>query len=165
MNNMENLTVCPFTIIIDTREQLPLDFEIIGVNKKIAIPQKFKGLESGDYSIEGMEDSIAIERKSLEDLYSTLGQDRDRFKREIIRLNEMDFSAVVIEATLQNIYDPLECRYKWRSKLSPQSVLGTIADWKIRYRNVNWFFCCNRKYAALMIFSLLEKYYKHNDTI
>ena len=44
-----------FTIIIDTREQQPWSFEdYVVANKK---------LDTGDYSIEGLQDVFAIERK------------------------------------------------------------------------------------------------------
>lgn len=44
-----------FTIIVDTREQQPWTFEeYVVANKK---------LDTGDYSIEGLQDFFAIERK------------------------------------------------------------------------------------------------------
>jgi len=57
-----------FTIIVDSREQKPYLFGgyTCGVKKS--------GLKTGDYSIEGYENSICVERKSKEDLYSSLGK-------------------------------------------------------------------------------------------
>lgn len=160
---MTDLTISPFTIIIDTREQLPYGFDSLkNGGKNLVVPIKFKGLPTGDYSIEGFEDTIAIERKSLEDLYSTLGHARERFEREFIRLNRLDCAVVAVEATLSEIYNPYSYSSDWRSKLAPLSVLGTIAAWKVRYSNVQWLFCGNRTLTELMIYQLLEKYYQQN---
>lgn len=160
---MSYLTISPFTIIIDTREQLPYGFDGLKKGgKELVVPIQFKGLPSGDYSIEGFEDKIAVERKSLEDLYSTLGHDRERFEREFVRLNGLDCAVVSIEATLPEIYNPSSYRSEWRSQLSPLSVLATIATWKVRYPNVQWLFCGNRNLSELMIYQLLEKYYQQN---
>src|SRR5690242_13649754 len=69
------LTV-PFITIIDTRETAPYSFAGLRAdakdhNRQLVIPTKFAGLPTGDYSIEGMENLIVVERKSLADLYST----------------------------------------------------------------------------------------------
>jgi hypothetical protein len=52
-----------------------------------------------DYSILGLEKHIQIERKSLSDLFGTIGARRDRFEAEIKRLHEDCKAAyVIIEA-------------------------------------------------------------------
>ena len=56
--------MCNFTIIVDTRENLPYLFH------GYTCGMKRSGLKTGDYSIEGYESAICIERKSKEDLYS-----------------------------------------------------------------------------------------------
>lgn len=64
------------TILIDTREQSPLKFTRF--SNWIA-ETKRKKLTVGDYSIEGMESILTVERKSLSDLITTLMQNRTRF--------------------------------------------------------------------------------------
>ena len=60
-----------FTAIIDSREQNPLDVSPL---------QAITGtLVTGDYSIQGLESVIAIERKSLDDLLGCCGRERKRF--------------------------------------------------------------------------------------
>jgi DNA excision repair protein ERCC-4 len=54
--------------IVDTREQLPLDLAPLAV--------EVGTLATGDYSVRGLVDVIAIERKSLPDLLGCIGQDR-----------------------------------------------------------------------------------------
>lgn len=70
-----------------------------------------------------MENQLAVERKSLDDLYDSVTWGRDRFEREIIRLDEMGngertrhFSAVVIEATWPEIVAPAEHRPGWENR-------------------------------------------------
>lgn len=105
----------PFTVAIDTREQHPYSFTKLRSDARqkhrpLSIPTLPSTLKSGDYSIIGHESQIAVERKSLEDLYSTLGQGRERFERELQRLQEMQFSAIVIEAGWNRILSK-PCEY------------------------------------------------------
>jgi len=63
-------------IIVDTREQLPFTFTRF--SNWIAETNK-KKLDDGDYSVQGMEHLLSLERKSLADLIATLLQHRKRF--------------------------------------------------------------------------------------
>ncbi len=79
--------------VIDSREKKPFD-----------IPNSIsKKLETGDYSVEGYEDEIALERKSLPDLFSCLGKDRKRFECQLDRLSEIRYGGVVITSSYSNI--------------------------------------------------------------
>lgn len=110
-----------FTIIIDSREQTPWDF----TNG----PECERGtLSTGDYSIKGLEDYIAIERKELEDFIACCGRQRDRFKRELERLRGYWVKAVVIEGTMHQIAGA-----KYRSRIDPACVIGAMASWTARY--------------------------------
>jgi ERCC4-type nuclease len=62
------------TALIDTREQTPLVLP--------GIRAKPPTLATGDYSVSGLESVVAIERKSLPDLPSCCGRERERFDRE-----------------------------------------------------------------------------------
>ncbi len=168
----QRLAVNSFTVICDSREQLP--YEFTGMTDKngkaLLVPTKIKGLASGDYSIEGMEDRLAIERKSLDDLYGSVTWGRDRFEREIIRLNEMGngertrhFSAVVIEATWPEIVAPAEHRPGWENRTDPRSVEGTIIAWSIRYPRVSWWACGDRRGAECRTFSILRAFWKEQQ--
>lgn len=68
-------------IVIDTREQTPYGFA-----KYDAEPIR-AALPTGDYSLPGFEDRVAIERKSLDDLVGCLKGD----KREPARLGTSSF--------------------------------------------------------------------------
>ncbi len=67
------------TIIIDTREQTPFTF---------AGPARVAGLKTADYTIEGYEDIVGLERKSLDDLIACLSSQRERFERELLRARD-----------------------------------------------------------------------------
>jgi hypothetical protein len=86
-------------------------------------------LYTGDYSVLGLEQEIAIERKaSLDELVACCGNQRDRFEKEMQRILAYPVRAVVVEATLQDVFDE-----KWNySKLTRAHVLGSIAGWQSR---------------------------------
>jgi ERCC4-type nuclease len=102
--------------IVDTREQEPLDLSplktILGT------------LPTADYSLVGLEHVIAIERKSENDLLACVGQERERFDREIQRLLAYPCRALVVEST----WEQLE-RGGWRSKITPAAVVGSVLGW------------------------------------
>jgi DNA excision repair protein ERCC-4 len=102
--------------VIDSREQQPLDLA--------PLRSRIGTLATGDYSLRGLESVIAIERKSLGDLLLCVGQERDRFHREVMRLLAYPVRALVVEST----WPELE-RGAWRSKVSNTAALGTVLNW------------------------------------
>jgi len=102
--------------IIDTREQLPLDLAPLNVEPGT--------LPTGDYSVKGLESIVAIERKSLTDLLGCIGQDRERFEREVMRLLAYPVRAIIIEATWQEVEAG-----QWRSKVTPAAAVGSLLGW------------------------------------
>lgn len=158
-NLRQAITLCPFTVLVDSREQLPYEFSgIIGpAGEALIVPMSIVGLTTGDYSVKGLNDSLAVERKSLEDLYGSITWGRERFEREIERLDNLPgFAAVVIEATWAEIAAPAEHRPGWENRTDPRSVEGTIAAWSVRYRRVHWWAAGDRRGAELRTFSILK---------
>jgi ERCC4-type nuclease len=102
--------------VIDSREQQPLDLT--------PLRSQLGALATGDYSLRGLETVIAIERKSLADLLLCVGQERDRFHREVLRLLAYPVRALVVEST----WPDLE-RGEWRSKVKNTAALGTVLNW------------------------------------
>jgi ERCC4-type nuclease len=147
-----------FVVLIDDREGLPYSF--IGCDPKRIVLTNRKRLKTGDYSLKEYENEINIERKTLEDLFSTLGQERERFKEEFERLNQSVFAAVVIEASLEEVLNPSEFHQDWHSLLNSNSVFGTITSWSIRYPKVHWFFGGNRSNSERITFDLIRKYFE-----
>jgi len=160
----KQVVVCPFTVICDSREQLPYSFDRMPgrtPDEIIAVPAAVQGLPSGDYSIQGMEELIAIERKSLDDAYGSVTWGRRRFEAEIGRLDEMPgFAAVVIEADWREIVSPADHRPGWENQTDPRSVVGTINAWSIRYPRVHWLACGSRREAEIRTFQILQAAWK-----
>ena len=102
--------------VVDTREQLPLDLAPLRMERGT--------LPTGDYSIRGLEHVVAVERKSLADLLGCVGQERERFDREVQRLLAYPCRALVVESTWQEIE-----RGDWRSKITPTAALGSLLGW------------------------------------
>lgn len=136
-------------VVVDTREQLPYRFDGSGVDLE-------RGkLDQGDYSVRGLSDRCAIERKTLEDFIGCCGRERARFKRELGRLASLDCAAVVIEA---GYYEVL-CR-RYRSRISPDSVLGSVASWSAFYR-IPFFWAGDRAGGEDLTLRLLKQYRRH----
>jgi len=154
--------VSEFKIVVDTREQAPWHFTGLtrpGKTKKdkpvdIIVPLVHKGLKSGDYSIEGLEDLVSIERKSLKDAYASIGSDHDRFKREVERLNEMRVAAIVIESTDEDLKFPESF-----TQTTYAAMYGTKIAWMIRYPKVHWVNCPRRE-AEVWTYKFLEMFWR-----
>lgn len=86
-----------------------------------------KSLQTGDYSLVGLESHIAIERKSLDDLLGSLGTGRDRFERELERMRGLPCRYVIVEASWGDIE-----MGSYRSKMHPNAVMGSICAWMAR---------------------------------
>ena len=133
------------TIKIDSREQLPYEFET---------PSEVGTIPIGDYSICGLEDYISIERKELNDLIGCLTTGRERFQRELHKGKALDYFCLVIEGSLKDIVE-----HKYRSEMLPKAAIQSLLAFSIRYR-LPIFFCENREYAERITESLLQKYYR-----
>ncbi len=121
-----------FRIVIDTREQAPYAFACPSVRRKLV---------AGDYSVDGLEQLVAVERKSLADFTKTVLHDFPRFAAELDRLANMPHTCIVVEADLDRVLrgqagDVLR-------GACPDSVLGAAVHIQTRFavpvRNVSDF--------------------------
>lgn len=87
-----------FTVIKDTREKLGWDFEPDNLCETTLSGK----LDTGDYSIAGLEKIFCIERKQT---VSELAHNfiEDRFTRELERMADMRFKFLVCEFRLQDL--------------------------------------------------------------
>lgn len=138
------------TLVADTREQQPWMLRPHRV-VRAALP-------AGDYSLQGMEARVAIERKSLADYVASCTWGRPRFERELERLAKYERAVIVVEASLLDI---LEWRYETNAR--PQALLATVASFSARYR-VETLFAGSRAAAEFLAVALLEKWGKHLAT-
>lgn len=148
----------PYTVLIDTREQLKFSFAhpFKSGNKLYSIQTEIGTIKSGDYSLKGYENEISVERKSLKDLFGTLGQGRSRFIRELERLAEMKFAAVVVEADWTTILTNPPSR----SRLKPVTIVHSVLAWQQRYRGIHWWFLPDRDLAEVITLRVLDRYWR-----
>lgn len=160
----KKLQVVPFSIIVDNREQHPFTFtgfrsSASTGSKPIAVTCVRRHLPTGDYSIDTLEAEVTIERKSHEDLAQTLIYGRDRFRAELERMKAMRFSAVVVEAGMGRLSQPLPNR-----KIHPNSLLRSIQSLAIDYPT-QWFACPTRRFAEEWTYQLLEMYWRKRTKV
>ncbi len=110
-------------------------------------------LAVGDYSIAGLTQLIAVERKSLADLLMSLTHERDRFERELARARALQRFYVIVEADARDV---LAGRFGPRSQANPKAIWETIACFSVRY--APFLFCGDRRAGARLTESLLLKF-------
>ena len=124
------------TIVIDTREGEPYSFDprLVGAVRR--------ALTAGDYSLAGLEDQVAVERKTLDDFVSTVIHRRRRFREELRKLSRYRAACVVVEADLLDILG-----HRYRGEARPEAVIGATLSILLDY-GVPVAFCGNRQAAC-----------------
>ena len=133
-------------IILDTREQNPYTFQGYEATATRGT------LDTGDYSLKGLEDLVAVERKELADLMGCLTHDRDRFTRELARLRGFEAAALVIEAPFLEIAGG-----HYRSRMNPESAVQSLVAIMERFR-LPVFFADSRQGGEYFVFHFLRHY-------
>lgn len=110
------------TAIVDTREQAPLDLAPLRT-----IPAT---LDTGDYTVAGLEHVCRIERKSLPDLIAVVGRERERFDRAVQRLLAYPVRVLVIEATWDQLEAHSQAFPQWRGQVTASQVVGSLLGWQ-----------------------------------
>jgi hypothetical protein len=154
----------PLTVVIDTAEQLPYAFAGVPADREFGggcwrVPTVRGSLVWGDYSLAGHEAEVAVERKSKADLFRTVGQERDRFVRELAALADYRFAAVVVEAEWSEVFDdppPF-------SQLPPKLLYRNVLAWQQRYPRVHWWFVPGRDVAEVTTLRILERFWKEQQ--
>lgn len=174
VDKTEAFEVVPFTVVIDTNEGAPYQFTgILGRSKNgVKLPQVIRtvkkpmwamgrqefGVGLADYSIDGLETEIQIERKSISDLFGTLGGRRQNFENEIARMSEQcKVAYVMIEGSYGHI-----ASFRDHGP-EPSSVIGTMVSWGQKYRNVHWITAGSRDMAERLTFRMLESFWIHRE--
>lgn len=135
-------------LFIDTREQRPLPFSLYKERFQYIVSAT---LSAGDYSAFGFEDGgLAFERKSLVDLTGSLTHGRARFIRELERLAEYRYAAIIVEASFNEVSGP----YK-HCKADASSIIGSLQAFQVRY-DIDVIFACTRTMAAEIIVKKIE---------
>jgi len=80
-----------FNVIIDTQEKTPWQFTSVAIGKVIN-----KHLTTGDYTVEGLEDKLCIERKKSVSEFATNCTEK-RFENELLRMQKFPHAFLVFE--------------------------------------------------------------------
>ena len=139
-----------FILKIDTREQSPLFDD---PPKGLVIQRK--ALKFGDYSIKGFEDRICFERKQMSDLYSYVGKERDRTVKKLIQLRGLDFAALIVEAS----FEDLEIPYSYSSRITPEMIRQFMVSVNVRY-HVHTYCTRDRRQMERYVLDRATKYFK-----
>jgi ERCC4-type nuclease len=143
-------------VIIDSREKAPFEFKEL--NNWIGGTVR-NGLRVGDYSVEGMERVLRLERKTLTDLITTLMQNRKRFFRACEALARFRYSAILIEATYEDVksfYGSDLC-----TQAHPNGVSGSLDAVEARYGLPVIYSSRHRPLAEEKAASWLSKHYTY----
>ena len=136
-------------IIVDSREQNPFTFACFDCT---VIPGT---LPSGDYSLAGFEDLVAVERKNLSDLIGCFTSGRERFVREMERLRGFASCAIVVESPWCDL-----AKGSYRSKLPANNAVQTVISIIQHYR-MPFYFAANRADAERFTYDFLRHFLRH----
>lgn len=149
------------TIYVDTREQLPYEFAVPGHQ----IPWRTVGitLSEGDYAVSRVflklpSTTALIERKTLADLYQTMGNGRNRFGRELERIADAQYgyAVLLIEADWTQILNPNEY-LRHPTQFKPKAALASLLAWSQRFR-LHLFAVPGRELAELIALRIFERW-------
>jgi len=136
-------------ILSDTREQDELSFPPHPSLSEV----KKATLSVGDYmgeSESGIRYPLAFERKSLGDLFGTMGKGYKRFKKEILRAQDQSVQLfLMIECPMQDVWKG----YK-HSTIAGHTVIRKLHTLMVRY-DVLPVYCSDRRMMARFILETL----------
>lgn len=144
-----------FTIIRDTREQKGKgwNFRASANCNKMVIEK----LDVGDYAIQGLEDTIMFERKTIGDLWGTLGNTKNyqRFLREMKRAQNHKLKFLIIEGNLADI----DKGYRY-SQVSANNIHAKLTSLQVKH-NLHVIFAGNGKRAQTYVRRTMAKLYRY----
>jgi DNA excision repair protein ERCC-4 len=113
-----------FCLVIDTREQRPL-FTAHPPKGLIMVRDT---LAHGDYSIRGLENKVAVERKGITDLISYMTTERKRTKAKLEAMGPMMFKALVVESYWDDLFLP-----KFHSSVPPEVIRQSLVSFEVKF--------------------------------
>lgn len=141
-------------IIVDTREQQPWSFEYHTTSRS--------KLDTGDYSIQGLENKLCIERKKTVNEFANNIIEK-RYKDWTKRMSKYKYKFLILEFSLSEIY-----KYPHNSnipkylidqiKISPKFIIKNIIELQIYY-DIKVLFCESSDYAEKLALSIINKVY------
>ena len=144
-----------FKIIIDTREQQPWIFDNYAVSNE--------KLDTGDYSIQGFENILCIERKkSVSEIANNVTE--KRFKDVVARMAQCKYSFLLLEFELDDIIKyPVGSnvpKKMWdKLKVSPNYIIKHLVELQIFF-DIKVLFCGGPSNAEKIALSIMKKVYE-----
>lgn len=121
-------------IIRDTREKVGYwDFSFFGYDEQVS------KLDTGDYSISGLEDILCIERKkSVFEIANNIGKDNIRFESELNRMKNFKYKYIILEFSvtdlLSNLVIPnIKTKAGKSIKVRGQFIMKKLKDYENEY--------------------------------
>ena len=151
-------TAPDFTVIKDTREQDGYYFSKFNTCAGM-IEHK---LDTGDYSIQGMEDKVCIERKGcVEELAINLGSKKHAFMAEIERMSPFPHKYLVLEFSLSDLLKfpkdtIIPVKNKASLKITGKYMMKCLVEFEL-YNDVHVLFCEDKKHAFLAVSSIFKR--------
>lgn len=144
-----------FHIIVDTREQQPWEFEnmVKSVSK----------LDTGDYSLQGLEHMLCIERKkSVSEVANNITE--SRFKDVVARMDTFKYAFLLLEFELDDVLSyPVGSnvpKKMWEKlKITPKFILKHLIELQLLH-NIKVLFCGSPSSAERMALSIMRKVYE-----
>ena len=145
-------------IIRDTREKHGWVF----ANQHVPIVSR--KLDTGDYTVEGIEDDFVIERKAT---VAELAQNitSKAFRDEIHRLAGFRHAFLIFEFSWQDletfpVNSTIPSRLWKKIKISSKFLTSTVNTYRLKY-GIQCITADNTKYAERIAFDLMRKYYEY----
>lgn len=142
------------TIIRDSREHRGAGYLFRGKEAEAKIVMK--KLATGDYSLEGYEQEIVIERKRINELFGNFAGDRERFMREVERMGKISYKFLLIEGSFKDLVQ----MKKVPGKVSVKLVVATLISLMIKH-NIKVVFAGNPKLAEQLAYRILIKFFNY----
>ena len=151
-----------YTVIKDTREQDGCTFESFTGRYTSCNGMIVEKLDTGDYSLKGLEDRLCIERKGrISELAINLGKDKARFMREIERMTEFEFRFLVLEFSLDDVLKfpegaDIPDRNMAKVRITGKYILKMLIEIQMDH-NIPIYFCDNKRNAKYLINSIFKR--------
>ena len=142
-------------VLVDTREQEP--FALYANHPNWIGGERRTVLKTGDYTVEGMESLLALERKSLADLVACTVVDRERFLACCERLAKFRWKA---EASFEDIKSGFD-QFDIPSEVHPNAVCGTLDAIEAKFNIPIIYTSRHRELATERAASWLSKHFTY----
>ena len=147
-----------YYVIQDTREKQGYFFGTFGSCKGM----KRQKLDTGDYTVEGLEDKLCIERKaSVEELSNNLGKLKATFLKEIARMDQFEHKFLVLEFSLEELLEfpknaNMSPTQRAKVRVNGKYLLRTLMEFQVN-NDIHVVFCGDKHNAFLFVSSLLKR--------